>query len=725
MLFGTGTKDETTGMMSGNNNGVVGIIGEAMSDAGSSIGSLGGILNIAGGLASGKGILSAIGSFLGKDSAGNMLANLTSPAGIIGTVLGGATKLIAGHSAGAAVATKVSSFLGSGVGSAILPIAAVAYGIKKLTKTKDKTAEGRARYSDFQSLKQGLLDRRYEFESTYALASDMTRGMLTSYNFGNIGFNVEHKGGTTRHLKGTARDVAHTDATAFINSLTDYHNLLMTASNEQAQGKVKLDSLQSTDNMEYLKQSSQLVGKQAIVNDKEMKKYQDAMKNYAGKDANFKQRLFDGKEYTLAELEEKVEEFIKTFGDLSEQAYQLSEEMKKEKLNTEYAKLDYKLALDNGNDPLLQYKNEIEKLNLEWASVNNGNGYTYGTREWYEFQTKMLQATQNLENATEDMEKSTKELEKSIGSDWVKTLSGIRKQEGTYLYTQIREIANLYDYKRNDEMVLAKGEYSWGEKLTKESRKALEQQLERVNDQIDHLTAQYTFRNRMTSIKENISDSMIGNYTAGMFGAGTKGTMENIRDYANSLFEVNKYSGDFLKTGAFSGYDDFMEQIISPLVENINTELTNMVDVYNQLYNSGYYSRSTGESKFLKPMNNYLNQLDTYQTAYISALQSGNQNTISKALKNLENFLSSNSTYFKQLGTSFAEAKKLLNQNNARETVLSSISGFDDYEIANTALKNMRSALGNINYEGLDDSEDNTFLLYVQAVKALWKNIQL
>lgn len=657
-----------------------------------------------GNMMSGKGIVDSLGAVALKTfSKGTEGAKMIAGSNTLTKGLTGLTSTLFGKSAGQSVAKFLGkSFLGTTVGTALPVVGAVAYGISKLTKTKDKTAEGRARYSDFQSLKQGLLDRRYEFESTYALASDMTRGMLTSYNFGNIGFNVEHKGGTKRHLKGTARDVAHTDATAFINSLTGYHNLLMTASNEQAQGKVKLDSLQSTNNMEYLKQSSQLVGKQATVNDKEMKKYQDAMKNYAGKDANFKQTLFDGKEYTLAELEEKVEEFIKTFGDLSEQAYQLSEEMKKEKLNTEYAKLDYKLALDNGNDPLLQYKNEIEKLNLEWASVNNGNGYTYGTREWYEFQTKMLQATQNLENATEEMEKSTKELEKSIGSDWVKTLSGIRKQEGTYLYTQVREIAELYSYKRNDEMVLAKGEYDWGEKLTKESRKALEQQLEQVNDQIDHLTAQYTFRNRMTSIKQNISDSMIGNYTAGMFGAGTKGTMENIRDYANSLFEVNKYSGDFLKTGAFSGYDDFMEQIISPLVENINTELTNMVDVYNQLYNSGYYSRSTGESKFLKPMNNYLNQLDTYQTAYISALQSGNQNTISKALKNLENFLSSNSTYFKQLGTSFAEAKKLLNQNNARESVLSSISGFDDYEIANTALKNMRSALGNINYEGFN-----------------------
>lgn len=662
-----------------------------------------------GNMMSGKGIVDSlaktgIAAISTKTLSGTKLLESLKGANAFTKVATGLTSTLFGKSAGATVAKTLTggNILGMSLGTALPVVGAVAYGIRKLTKTKDKTAEGRARYSDFQSLKQGLLDRRYEFESTYALASDKTRGMLSSYNFANIGFNVEHKGGTKRHLKGTARDVAHTDATAFINSLTGYHSLLMEASKEQAQGKVKLDLLQSTDNMEYLKQSNKLVSKQATANDKEMKKYQDAMKKYAGKDANFKQTLFDGKEYTLAELEEKVEEFIKTFGDLSEQAYQLSEEMRKEQLNTEYAKLDYKLALDNGNDPLLQYKNEIEKLNLEWASVNNGKGYTYGTREWYEFQTKMLQATQNLENATEDMEKSTKELEKSIGSDWVKTLSGIRKQEGTYLYTQVRDIAELYSFKSNYETVLSKGEDAWGAKLTKETRKTMEKQLEDVNDQIDHLTAQYTFRNRMTSIKQNISDSMIGNYTAGMFGAGTKGTMENILDYAESLFEVNKYSGDFLKTGAFNGYDDFMSQIISPLVENINTELTNMVDVYNQLYNSGYYSRSAGESKFLKPMNNYLNQLDTYQTAYISALQNGNQNTINKALKNLENFLSSNSTYFKQLGTSFAEAKKLLNQNNARESVLSSISGYDDYEIANTALKNMRSALGNINYEGFN-----------------------
>ena len=434
MLFGTGKKDETTGMMSGNNNGFLGIIGEAMSGAGSSIGGLGGILNIAGGLASGKGILSSIGSFLGSS------ANITSPAGIIGTVLGGGAKLLMGGKIGGAVATKVSGALSSGLGSAILPVAAVAYGIRKLTKTKDKTAEGRARGAEFDSLRTSLVNNRNAMARNYYMANEDTVEALRNYEFGAVNVQIEKKGGIKRHLKGTARKVAHTDASAFTNSMQGYWNLIQKADEENRATQRSLNRLQNTNNMEYLRQSGLYEEKRKSSIQTDLDKYKEAVSKYAGRDAGFKQTLFDGKEYTLTELNDKVNDLIKELGDSTDVIAQNTEAIRQEKLATEDAKLDYETALYGKFDPLLSYTNELKKLENEWQSVVNDDGtvgYKEDTKEWYQWNTKLLQATENLEDATEN-------LKNTISTDWISSLKTIQLSNGNYDSSQVKTLKGMY-----------------------------------------------------------------------------------------------------------------------------------------------------------------------------------------------------------------------------------------------------------------------------------------
>ena len=93
-------------------------------------------------------------------------------------------------------------------------------------------------------------------------------------------------------------------------------------------------------------------------------------------------------------------------------------------------------------------------------------------------------------------------------------------------------------------------------------------------------------------------------------------------------------------------------------------------------------------------MTDFMNKLQDAQYAYIVALESGSTTDIKNAEKELNKLLNANSSYFKNLSTDLASAQKLLYQSNAKNSVLGSISGYEDYTVANSALKEFNATLG-------------------------------
>ena len=440
MLFGTGKVDER-GIDYGNNNGFLGIAGEALAGIGQGSGGLGGILNIAGGLASGKGILSSIGSFLGSS------ANLTSPAGIVGTVLGGGAKLLMGGKIGGAVASKVTGALSSGLGSAILPVAAVASVLSKkgwFGGAKDRTAEGRARGAEFNALRDSLVANRNTLARNYYMANDDTLEAMRNYEFGTVAMWTSKRGS---RWKGTRRRIMNTDATAFTNSMQGYWDLLQKATEEANTNQRNLDKLANTNNLEALRQTGTKESTRLASIAEDLAKYEAAVSRYAGHDTGFTQTLFDGQSYTMTQLNDKVQDLIKELGDSKNAIAQNTEAIRQEKLATAEAKLDYETALYGKYNPLISQQNEIQKLKNEWNSVMNDDGtigYKEGTKEWFNWSTRMLQATDNLEEATKQLEESAKQFKYDVANNWVSTLTQLRKGDGTYSASQVKNIADAY-----------------------------------------------------------------------------------------------------------------------------------------------------------------------------------------------------------------------------------------------------------------------------------------
>lgn len=667
MLFGVGTKNDK-GIMSGNNNGFMGIIGEAMSGAGSSIGGLGGILNIAGGLASGKGIPSAMASFLGSS------ANLTSPAGIVGTVLGSGAKLLMGGKIGGAVASKVTGALSSGLGSAILPIAAVAGVLSKkgwAGGPKDRTAEGKARGAEFTSLRTSLIANRNAMARNYYMANDDTLEALQNYEFGGIGQWDEKRG---KWYKGTRRRITRTDATSFTQSMTGYWDLIQKADEEQRATQRTLNRLQNTNNMEYLRQTGMYEEKRKTSIQTDLAKYKEAVAKYAGLDTGFTQTLFDGKSYTLTELNDKVNDLIKELGDSSDAIAQNTEAIRQENLATESSRLDYITALYGDINPSIAQINNKQKLENEWNSIVNEDdsiGYVKDTKEYWDYMTRLTQAERDLKN-------QQKQQSIDLSTNWISDLRGIAMENGTYDNTQIKQLSKLYG-KREDLKVQIQNavdnmDSALAEKLYDESQA--------ITEEIEHYKSSTSFSNSINDAIENMNN---------VFNNVTVKPINSLTDNVNSIMDVIKQSEQWIKDAGYSGYDELDSSVLLPLFQSSFGNVNEMSSIFTEGVKSGIFD-TTQISPFKDYSNNLMTNLDSFKTDYRELYDSGatkqELNNLVKAYQEtvLANVTGMNSEYEKMF--------KTYQQDITASSILSSMSGFEDYTIANDALKEFNDTLG-------------------------------
>lgn len=395
----------------------------------------------------------SVGSFLGNMMANKGIVDSLASASTMGAdtfeslkgansftkVATGLTSTLFGKTAGAKVAAKLTGtkILGASLGTAIPVVGAVASVLGKkgwFGGAKDRTAEGRARGDEFNSLRSSLVANRNTLASNYYLADSEMLDALKNYQFGDVAMWTSKRGSK---WKGTRRTIMNTDATSFVKSLQRYWNLVGEASDEHNASQRRLNKLQNTNYMQYLTEMGVHEQDKVDMIKSELDQYKSQASKYYGHDTGFTQTLFDGKSYTLTELNEKIMNLTDELGNAKNAIGENTDAIIKEKLDTENAKLDYETAKYGKNDPLISYRNEIQKLNNEWYSVNDGKGYVPETKEWYDWQTRMLQATENLEEAT-------KNLKISITSDWIDTLKRIQRSDGTYNEKQVHDIANLY-----------------------------------------------------------------------------------------------------------------------------------------------------------------------------------------------------------------------------------------------------------------------------------------
>lgn len=985
----------------------------------------------------------SVGSFLGNMMSNKGIVDSFASANTMGAstfeslkgansftkVATGLTSTLLGKTAGAKVAAKLTGtkILGASLGTALPVIGTVAKvlsGKGWFGGAKDRTAEGRARGAEFNTLRDSLIANRNTLARNYYMSNDDTLNALRDYQFGEVRMWTSKRGSS---WKGTKRRIMNTDATAFVNSMQGYWDLLQRATEEANTNQRNLDKLANTNNLEALKRTGSKESTRLASITEDLAKYEAAVSRYAGHDTGFTQTLFDGQSYTMTQLNDKVQDLIKELGDSKNAIAQNTEAIRQEKLATEDARLDYETALYGKYNPLISYQNEVQKLNNEWNSIMNDDGtigYKENTKEWFNWSTRMLQATDNLEEATKQLEESAKQFKYDVANNWVSTLSQLRKSDGTYSASQVKNIANAYrkkvavdslgnrleslgaglnpseisytedvyetrgiyekqaisrwdtlsngfkstldnqlrkysgnektynqikaikdklqsdivgyrpvqvgtekyktgertytgtspikegaytnivnainDYNKvtgdtslrwqdyftkkgtyatlydksngtfdnsaftkdiqkslkttegknalislgvtSDESfkelsdkynaavnsnptkniagfytskqykeLLNKGAnirygsynkngkyYLYGTmtdtaaknkniananteylnaikaagygttagsltqkdnmylfnaggdkgnyqlfKFTKEQAnqfvqtvygKSLEDYMkyastkvkvddyslkaditldklfdlvnkgvvkysEMLGDDLEHQLAMAKFENVVDDIKDTLTSVM--NHT-------TSNAMDNIKENLESIKIVNENSKDFLDTGNFKGYDDFMEQIIQPLVKNIGSEMQNVADVYNQLYNAGYMDKNAGVNP-LKHMTDFMQKLSDAQYAYIKALETGSTNDVRLAKNELDKLLNANSTYFKNLSNDYKKAAMILYQSKAKDSILSSISGYEDYSVANSALSEFKKEVGANGLKTLIGGNINSF----------------
>ena len=677
----------------------------------------------------------SVGSFLGNMMSGKGIWDSFASANTIGAstfeslkgansftkVATGLTSTLLGKSAGSSVAKALTGtkIFGTSLGTALPVVGAVAYGISKLTKTKDKTAEGRARGAEFDSLRNSLVANRSTVAKNYYMANDDTLDALQNYVFGNVRVDIEHKGGWKRHLKGTARNIAHTDASALVNSMQAYWDLLQQADEENRATQRSLNKLQNTNNMEYLRQTGAYEEKRRNNIQEELSKYRNEINKYAGRDAGFTQTLFDGQSYTMTQLNDKIQDLINKLGDSKDAIAQNTEAIRQEKLATESAKLDYQTALYGDLDPTIAPKNNLQKLQNEWNSIVTETpiiqeyeritgktwdgsksietikevigtvqsvGYTPETKEYWDYMTRLTQANRELKNVQ-------KQQSIDLSTNWISDLRGIAMENGTYDNTQIKQLSKLYGKRENLKVQIQNAvdnmDSALAEKLYDESQA--------ITEEIEHYKSSTTFSNAINNAKENLNN---------IFGNVKENPITSLIDNTNSIVNVIKQSEQWIKDAGYSGYDELDSSVLLPLFNSSFGNVNEMANIFTEGISSGVFDTSE-INPFKDYYNNWISTVESLKTNYRNAVDSGATEAELRIL-----MAEYQTTLEYNMGGMNDEYKKMFKkyqQNNAATSILGSISGFEDYTVANDAFKEFTETLGSDAMEKLMGYSGNSF----------------
>ena len=659
----------------------------------------------------------SVGSFLGNMMSGKGIVDSFASANTMGAdtfeslagansftkVATGLTSTLFGKSAGSSVAKALTGtkIFGTTLGTALPVVGAVAYGIKKLTKTKDRTAEGKARGAEFTTLRDSLVANRNAMARNYYMANDDTLEALQNYEFGGIRQWDEKRG---RWYKGNRRRITRTDATEFTNSMQGYWDLLQRADEENRATQRGLNKLQNTNNMEYLVRTGAYEEKRRSSVEEDLTKYKEAVAKYAGVDTGFKQKLFDGKEYTLTELNDKVNDLIKELGDSKDAIAQNTEAIRQEKLATESAKLDYQTALYGDLDPTIASKNNLQKLQNEWNSIVTETpiiqeyeritgktwdgsksietikevigtvqsvGYTPETKEYWDYMTRLTQANRELKNAQ-------KQQSIDLSTNWISDLRGIAMENGTYDNTQIKQLSKLYGKRENLKVQIQNAvdnmDSALAERLYDESQA--------ITEEIEHYKSSTSFSNAINNAKENLNN---------IFGNVKENPITSLIDNTNSIVNVIKQSEQWIKDAGYSGYDELDSNVLLPLLNSSFSNVNEMANVFTEGLNSGVFD-TTEINPFKDYYNNWISTVESMKTVYRNAVDSGaSEAELRILMSEYQNTLKYN---MNGMNDEYKKMIKKYQQETSKDYILQSISGFEDYDIANQAMEDFNSAFG-------------------------------
>lgn len=377
----------------------------------------------------GTGLLGGLSRYLGGAVTENTSA--------LGVVTGSISKALFGGS-GANVASLFSGAAVPVIGAAVSLLSSDGWG---WGARKDKYSNAKASAQNFNSMKTAMTDNRNAMAQSFYMADSNILNEIENFQFGNINYR-EWKSG--KWYKGNKSRNGATDATDFVNSLEKYWDLILEAAESQYDTQRKLTQLQKTNYMEYLQETNKYESMKLDYSLEELNKWKreaDKWKGERGNEDSFTVTVFTGESMTIADLNNKVMDLTDSYIKQKDAVEQNIESMRQEKLATEDARLDYILALDNGNTPLLSQQIEKQKLMNEWNSIvqpDGSIGYKAGTKEWFQWQTRYENATNSLTDAIEN-------LTKEIANTWISDMTNyLQSYNGNYDDATLKKASAMY-----------------------------------------------------------------------------------------------------------------------------------------------------------------------------------------------------------------------------------------------------------------------------------------
>lgn len=246
--------------------------------------------------------------------------------------------------------------------------------------TKDKTGDAQQALSDYNTQRQGYLNRRNDDALSYYMGG--TSG-LTNYQFGGIGYNTWTSG--DGWFKGPKEKHAAADPSSYLASLKNYYNLLMNAGKEHYGNMKGIHQLAETNELASIK-------RQYEFDKTKLRMTQLAYDTYASDS------------YTESDKYEKMDEYRDKVLDQEFANWEMREQIAKLEKETYYKQMEYDVfKLTSGTDSIAMAKVALE------IEKDRHKQYTQGTIEWYDSKMALMNSESELAQTLRNVAKQTQE----------------------------------------------------------------------------------------------------------------------------------------------------------------------------------------------------------------------------------------------------------------------------------------------------------------------------
>lgn len=305
-----------------------------------------------------------------------------------------------------------------------------------------------------------------------------------------------------------------------------------------------------------------------------------------------------------------------------------------------------------------------------------------------------------------------------------------------------------YDYKVDDMSLKEGADFVKLAEILKENKDKITEyaveQLKNEENAYKLMLVNTKVSNNMKEYKDTINNILTNQ---------DENVIDGITNHLDSLKSAFTHSATLINANDYSGYEEFQDSIVTPIVNDIFSQMTNISETVGTMFDSGILSVNDELAKTLNNrLTSFAGSFERYQIlmndiqddgklnaegsldTYKQLLKDANKNMSDKDIENLaknniaaldasgiagwvtslndlfggiyEYALNNSETSINNL---YEQAKQMLYTKNAQDSILSSISGFDDFAIANDAAKMFTDALGTDALTKLIGLEGNTF----------------